>query len=519
MSLNLRSNVLLLACGALGIAHAQTGAGTASLVERAREHMGAAAFERAGGFQLDGRVEASGLDARFSMWVASDGRYELLVDGRLPSFEGFDGRRAYRHDVGLGERTLVLGDRDEQLAQAWFVSPYWLVAQDRIELTGARELAMSFVDSPMRGTIALDEKSGLPATLEWGAGDHGGVLTWKAWKEKGGALLPSEWERRGTRGQVERFVVESIEPRAQPAARKELPAALALDARVVGDGGAIELEQAPTGHLLVRPRIGGREIGWFIFDTGASVNVLSTSVATREGYTGFGSEKVGGVGGAVDAQYMQPGELALGPLRSPNALFLTMDLAFLEPFLKHEIAGVLGYPLLLAGTYELDMTPPRLAVHPAGHAPKFAVPTPWQELVIYKAHSCVYASFEGERDGLFTLDTGAGQGGVVFSSGVVGKLGLLDGRKVSDAGFGGVGGFVSAKSGKIEWLKLGSERFEQVPALFPDAKKGHLGDAYLTGTLSTKLLEPFTTVFDYRGKRIAFVPRAASPGAPASAAK
>lgn len=507
MSLKLQSRALLLALCAVGSARAQTTPSAPALAERTRERIGAAAFERARGFQLSGSVEASGLSSRFTLWVAADGRYELLVEGRLPFFEGFDGTRAFRHDVGMGERTLVLGDRDEQLAQAWFVSPYWLLAKDRIELGGAGKLDMAFTGSPMHGTIALDEHSGLPSSLSWGAGDHGGVLTWKAWKQSAGVQFPAEWEQRGTRGQVDRYVVERIEPRAEPAARKALPAALALDARVVGDGGPIEVEQAPTGHLLVHPTIAGRDIGWFIFDTGASVNVLSTPVATREGYEGFGGEKVGGVGGAVDAQFVQPGELVLGPLHSPNALFLTMDLSFLEAFLGREIAGVLGYPLLLAGTFELDMTPPRLAVHAPGKEPKFASPTPWEELVVYRAHSCVYASFEGERRGLFTLDTGAGQGGVVFSSGVVTKLNLLEGRKVSNANFGGVGGFVTAKSGTIEWLELGGKRFESVAALFPDAVKGHVGDMYLTGTLSTKLLEPFTTVFDYTGKRIAFVPR------------
>ncbi|TAJ14394.1 MAG: hypothetical protein EPO68_12780, partial [Planctomycetota bacterium] len=505
-------SVVLALCAVDGL-HAQS-TGTANpLVDRTRERVGAAAFERAKGFQLSGTTESNGLQSRFSLWVAPDGRYELAVDGKLPSFEGFDGTRAFRRDVGTGERTLVLGDRDEQLAQAWFLSPYWLVAGDRIAVSGTSALEMAFAGSPMHGTIEVDAKTGLPAALAWGASEHGGVLTWKSWKESGGVQFPAEWEQRGPRGQIDRYVVERVEARGAPAPRGPLPAALALDARVVGDGGTIELEQAPTGHLLVHPTIGGRDIGWFIFDTGAAVNVLSTPVAEREGYAGFGGVKVGGVGGAVDAQFLKPGELALGPLRSPNALFLTMDLAFLEPFLKREIAGVLGYPLLLAGTYELDMTPPRLAVHAPGKEPAFDAPTPWEELVIYKAHSCVYASFEGDRRGLFTLDTGAGQGGVVFSSGVIGELGLLEGRKVSNANIGGVGGFVTAKSGTIEWLQLGSQRFESVAALFPDATKGHVGDRYLTGTLSTKLLEPFTTVFDYPGQRIAFVPRVEKPAA------
>jgi len=514
----LHTQALLLACCVLGGARAQTTLTATSLVERARERIGAPAFVNARGFQLSGSLEARGLSSPFTMWVAADGRYELLVEGRLPSFEGFDGTRAFRHDVGMGERTLVLGDRDEQLAQAWFVSPYWLLAQDRIELGGTGELEVTLSGGPMRGTIAFDEQSGLPNTLSWGAGESGGVLTWTGWKESAGVRFPTAWEQRGARGQVERYVVERVEPRAEPAARKQLPAALALDARIVGDGGPIEVEQAPTGHLLVNPTIAGRDIGWFIFDSGASVNVLSTPVAVREGHSGFGSERVGGVGGTVDAQFVQPGELVLGPLHSPNALFLTMDLAFLEVFLGREIVGVLGCPLLLAGTYELDMLPPRLAVHAPGKEPKFADPTPWQELVVYRAHSCVYASFEGGRRGLFTLDTGKGQGGVVFSSAAVSKLGLLEGRKVSDARVGGVGGFVSTKAGTIEWLELGGKRFEGVDAMFPDAVQGHVGDLYLTGTLSTKLLEPFTTLFDYTGKRIAFVPRAPSL-APAQPAK
>src|SRR5215470_7433707 len=39
----------------------------------------------------------------------------------------------------------------------------------------------------------------------------------------------------------------------------------------------LEVKRVKTGHLLVRPVINGHEAGWFIFDTGAGICVVSTS--------------------------------------------------------------------------------------------------------------------------------------------------------------------------------------------------------------------------------------------------
>jgi hypothetical protein len=478
-------------------------------VSALRERFGSAAFESSHGYQLHGTVEERGLTSPFQLWLGPEGRYVLQVEGRLPHVEGCDGKQAFRADLGVGERVQVLGERDELLVHGWFLSPRWLAPSAPLGLQASDELSFQFEQSPLKGVIHVDAATRLPTALDWSTGSESGALTWKSWRDESGVRLPSAWEFRGGRGEVSRYEVEQVTRLAQPSQALQTRRKLAIDASVVGTGGAIELEKAPTGHLLVHPTVAGKDLGWFIFDTGAAVNVLSTPIVEEAGFDGFGSEQVGGVGGIVESKFHQPGALVLGPLRAEQPVFLSMDLAFLEAFLGRRIAGVIGYPTMLAGVFELDMLTPSLRVHPPNHEPErtAAGATPWQEMVIYNAHSCVYATFEGDRRGLFTLDTGMGQGGVTFSGPAVEAYRLLEGRSVKDANVGGVGGFRKAKAGTIEWLQLGSRRFDSVAAMFPVDAHGHTASQYVTGTLSAKLLEPFTTVFDYRNQRIAFVPR------------
>ena len=76
------------------------------------------------------------------------------------------------------------------------------------------------------------------------------------------------------------------------------------------DAGApaeLEVKQARTGHLLVRPVVNGRPAGWFIFDTGAGVCcVTSSSVAER------GLEQIGEID-AVGGGRQGPGIGVPGP--------------------------------------------------------------------------------------------------------------------------------------------------------------------------------------------------------------
>jgi hypothetical protein len=111
----------------------------------------------------------------------------------------------------------------------------------------------------------------------------------------------------------------------------------------------------------------------------------------------------------------------------------------------------------------------------------------------------VSAVFEG-REGRFRIDTGSNVA-VTFHEPAVRKWNLLEGREVSDAKLGGVGGFVNAKRGAIESFELCGFRREGLQADFALEAKGSFANDSLDGNIGAGFLGDFVLVVDYAGER------------------
>jgi len=268
----------------------------------------------------------------------------------------------------------------------------------------------------------------------------------------------------------------------------------------------LEVVRVKTGHLLVRPKVNGREAGWFIFDTGAGICVVSTPHVEALQLTPAGDIDALGVGGGESAGLHRAATLSLGPITLRDHPFMTTDLSFLETHLGKEIAGVIGFGVLSRCVAEIDLVTPRVALHDPA---TFELPAgewgEWTPIELDTRIPVVQARFE-DREGLFSLDTGSNSA-VSFHEPAVRKWKLLAGREVSDAKLGGVGGFVDAKKGVVEWFELGGVRQEKVSATFALETKGTHAQSRIDGTIGAELLAKFVLVTDYAMERIAFRPR------------
>jgi hypothetical protein len=122
-------------------------------------------------------------------------------------------------------------------------------------------------------------------------------------------------------------------------------------------------------------------------------------------------------------------------------------------------------------------------------------------------HPAVRARFEGDREGVFRLDTGSDDT-VTFHTPAVERFKLLGGRSTAPTRSGGVGGISSGQTGTLEWFELGGHRFERPKVGFATAREGAFADDYMVGNIGTGFLGAFVMVFDYTNRRIAFAPRA-----------
>ena len=265
----------------------------------------------------------------------------------------------------------------------------------------------------------------------------------------------------------------------------------------------LEVKRARTGHLLVRPALDGHEAGWFIFDTGAGICVLSTPKADELGLASVGAIQAAGVGvgDASMSETLRAEILELGPLTLRDVPLMKTDLGFLREHLGVEVSGVIGHSLFAQCIVELDLAAPRIALHDPAH---YALSEgEWSPLTFRRLIPSVKAIVE-EHECTFHLDIGSNSG-ITFEHPAVERLGLLAGRTVTDAKFGGVGGFIAAKRGKVTSLELGGARFTDVEALFAvqaSAQSGHGHD----GSLGTRVLERYRLTLDYGGQRICFRP-------------
>jgi hypothetical protein len=258
-----------------------------------------------------------------------------------------------------------------------------------------------------------------------------------------------------------------------------------------------------TGLLLVRPILNGHEPGWFIFDSGAAICVVSTPLADSLGLAAAGEVPSGGVGGHGSAAALRAATLVLGPLTLRDVPLMKTDLTFLKGPLGVEVAGVIGYGVLSRCIVELDLAAPRIALHdPRGYE---LAQGEWSPLELDELIPTVVATCEGRR-GRFHLDLGS-NGGLTFQEPAVRRYNLLEGREMSDVKLAGVGGSVACKQGRVAWLELANVRLTDLEAIFPVEAKGLAAQDGRDGSIGTKVLESFVLTLDYPGSRICFRPR------------
>ncbi|MCI0587988.1 MAG: aspartyl protease family protein [Planctomycetes bacterium] len=468
---------------------------------------------RAAAVEIAGEGEVFGFPSRFTLGVAADGRFRRRIESRVFVEEGFDGKRAWTvDDAGLA-RELVLQDGefarfDVGVACGTWADPdgpFLATAADEAPGEGPVALSLRLREGTLVGRLEIDRATWLPTRLS--VSTFGGEWRWTfdGFREERGWVLPARIVRQGPGGVEFRFVASSLAPAeagersfAMPASR---PSRASFDPSVPA---AIETRRSPTGLLLVHPRVGGRDLGWFILDTGAAIEVISKPAADAAGMPSLGRTFTAGAGAAVTPTVLREGgRLDLGPFSLERVLYTEMDLSPFEAELGLSVAGILGYGVLARSVVAVDLAAPRVEIHDPERFAEEGLE--WRDLLLYGGHPHVRAKFEG-NEGLFRIDTGAGEVHVFFHAPTVARSKLLEGRTLRSAQAAGAGGIFDIRLGTVSSFELGGRAFGETSAFFALPGSGTLDDPFTEGTIGAPLLAHFRTVFDYRRARVAFAP-------------
>ncbi len=497
--------------GVLAVPVPAAAAPQGDLLERLRERLGSDALAgMPGGLRLAGSSDFLGEPGRFELLLAGDGRFRRSMAGPLPRTWAWDGTVVWERDWTGMPALLDLEDREQALLTHWGITGLWLVEGLPMERAVEEEDGAPVVHLRLPGgaggaRLYLGD-GGLPATLELDTATGQVRWTFTAWREHKGVRFPGQLHFRSTSGQEYGLTVE--EAATAPAWLRDpfaMPAAWPDDVRWDSDADLdLEVRHAATGHLLVRARLGDGEPRWFIFDTGAGSEVLDRELADDLGLQVLGSIPAQGVGGTVPARFRCGTPLRVGPLVWQEPTFVELDLQALAGIFGVELAGILGYGLLSRAAVEVDTETPAVRLYPpdTGELPEGG----WQPMLLSGRHPVVRARFEGDREEWFKIDTGSTDH-VLFHAPAVRRLALLEGRDTRIAMSGGVGGLVAARRGTLAWFEVAGRRFTDVPATFSLATRGALTNPWVAGTLGGGIMGRFRIVYDYRHRRIAFLPR------------
>jgi len=482
----------------------------AAAVERARAALGWDAIPADGAVRVRGAARLRGIDVLQTDVFDRRGRTLQTFEGKLSQSGGFDGTDAWTVAwTGTG-RLLVLGDLATARVSSALLSGAWSAPSDELEFLSvdadkdAVELVFVHVSGLVEGIVELDPESYLPRAARTRAGVHDSIWSFSEYRDHGGFRFPGSVtiEQAGLVSTLSTEAVELLDTVGDDvfAKRLERPRDTLYAADIPA---ALEVKRVPTGHLLVHPSIDGKDLGWFIFDSGAGTNCISTHVADQLAEGPFGSIPAQGIGGTVLSHFWRANSLTLGPVTIEDPIFMGLDLSFLKAPFGVDVAGILGYEFLARCTVEFDLVTPSIAVFDP-ETYELRNEGLWEEALLYGRHPCVRAGFEG-REGVFKIDTGAAGDTVTLHYDIVELLHLTEGRETSVSHSGGVGGTVAVRDGQLGSFVFGGRDFGTIDASFAIEDKGAFSDASTWGNIGGKLLEPFVLVFDYPRERIGFI--------------
>lgn len=454
--------------------------------------------------ESSGRVLTFGSSGEF--------REDSIPRGNRPF--GFDGKYAWQPDRTGFPTPVPQRLREKLLIPAWVRGGWWLdnnaplILSILHEETNAKQVVLSMrLERGLVGAkIYIGRETWLPKILvvEYERGPY--TLTFSDYQERLGVRFPQRTSVN-YRDSDSEFRIKSIAeiptnanhlfkspvPPDDTTFDNNLPAELK-----VAQG--IPFSDSSPGHYYVRPLVDGKDLGWFHFDSGSDTMHIDTKFADELKMPILGKSQTRGADGRVQEVTIRQGQtFQLGRIIYKNPIFLAMDLSDRNAPPGEKRAGLVGYPLFARAVLEVAEGGKRIALYdPKNYKLSRGK---WQELSYIDLTPAVVCRFEGNRTGLFQLDTGY-TGTVTFYDKFIAEEKLLEGREVKDETGIGAGGTYKLLTGRIDWFELAGYRFRNPQVGFRVSGLSREGGA---GVVGREFLSVFTVVFNYPARHIAFL--------------
>jgi len=406
----------------------------------------------------------------------------------------------------------------EKLVLPWWIqSGWWLDENAPLDIavlpSESNEmrvvLSIKFKNGVVGSKLSVNRSTWLPATLvvEQAKGPY--TVELKEYKKSLGFLYPhrlkinydnSDKEYKTTSVReipaTEEHLFRSLPPTGDTTFDNSIPAELRL-------GQGAPFPDGSKGHpTYVRPLVDGKDVGWFNFDTGADNMMIDNRIADELKMPVIGEGEAVSADGNVRKVTIRKGKsFQLGRVTIKDPIYIADDLSKMNAPPGEKRAGFVGYPLLARAVIEVIHGGKGISLYdPSTYR---LAKGKWQNLSLINYKPTVAAHLEGNREGLFMLDTGHSTTADINSE-FSKKNRLLEGRKTIEETASGSGGDYKNLLGSLEWFELAGYKFKNPKVLFRIAGVGNEVED-VSGVVGREFMTPFTIVFNYPDRRIAFI--------------
>ncbi|CAM1366781.1 putative Retroviral aspartyl protease [Tenacibaculum litopenaei] len=275
---------------------------------------------------------------------------------------------------------------------------------------------------------------------------------------------------------------------------------------IVAQVASLPMKMTKDGHTFIRVAVDNSKPLHFVFDTGATADVLDSIAAQKLGVKSNFEQAVQGASGS-EVYHMATGHTLnyASGVTLDDTTFVLKDMSNLNQAFGVQIDGITGYSLLNKYVTKLDYEQSRLTLYKTIEAVdltgfkkvkfKFSegIPIP---LVPVEFTLSSGLTFNG--DVLF--DSGAGMTLLVNSPFAKShKLAKKAGRSLVKKSEG-LGNEMTSEKIRIHSLKFGPYAFEAMPIALSHSEAGVTAMKGFMGIVGAKIIQRFTIVLDYKNQ-------------------
>jgi hypothetical protein len=254
---------------------------------------------------------------------------------------------------------------------------------------------------------------------------------------------------------------------------------------------------------LARATVNGKDVGFFLIDTGSSISVVDQRAADKLNLSSTETMTVTGIGGTVRVPRCRLDDLTVDRRSFGARPAAIIDMSKFNQIVGWPVAGILGFDCLADGMFTIDYRAGELRLEDRA---TFRPPNgaSMHRLDLIANLPAVQGRLDAKHDAWLQIDTGSNGSLAIALGSVQQRLELLAGKVNTQSDAAGVGGLAGQVNSKLDRLAVFGQELRDVPFQVelagPQPVTG--SDAPLVGRMGNQVHKRFSLTLDLPNHRL-----------------